>query len=73
MIEIDVEGNQAGEPAEIELLYVGTDPVRIALRDGRAAVFSLDKPQKAIPAADARDLLSAAVGGGRFVRAGGAR
>ena len=71
---IDPEDDQAGEaPAEIELLYVGKDPVRVPLRDGRAALFSLDKPQKALPAADALDLLSPAIGGGRFLPVGGVR
>jgi ADP-ribose pyrophosphatase YjhB (NUDIX family) len=72
MIDPEDDEEAGLEPAEIELLYVGKDPVRVPLRDGRAALFSLERPQKRIPAADARDLLTPAIGGGRFLRVGGA-
>jgi hypothetical protein len=53
---------------DLEILYIGTAELRVNLRDGRAAVFTLEEPQRVLPAASAMDLLSPAIGGGRFMR-----
>lgn len=55
----------------IEILYIGTETLRVNLRDGRAVVFSLEDPQRPIPEASAQDLLTPAIGGGRFIRVTG--
>ena len=60
------------EDDEIEILYLGRDEVSVPLRGGRVALFSLQEPQKVLPRADALDLLSPPINGGRFVRIGGA-
>jgi hypothetical protein len=52
---------------DIEILYNGTESLRVILRDGRAIDLSMDQPQRMVPSADALDLLSPAVGGRRFV------
>ncbi len=68
----DEDDQAAAKPAEIRVLYTGTEPLRITLRDGRAALFDVAEPERTLPAADARDLLTPLIGGGRFVRVGGA-
>lgn len=55
----------------VDILYVGTDRLRVTLPSGRAVTFSLEEPQQTVPADCAQDLLSPLVGGGRFVRVAG--